>query len=189
MKVKIWLIAVLITAAACNRSYTPKPTGYLRVDYPDRKYVPFDQAAPYTFEVPAYAEVVPHQSDIAEPFWYDVNFPPFDGTLYLSYKQIEGDVNDYIEDSRSLVYKHASRSDGIRETPFMDSAGNKYGILYDLAGNVASSVQFFLTDSTEHFLRGSLYFNATPNSDSLRPIIRFVKQDIEHMIETVQWKE
>lgn len=187
MNLKYWIILLLVLAA-CDRNTTPKPTGYPRVVYPEREYVLFDKARPYAFEVPVYADVVPHRSNISEPYWYDIRFPAFNGTLHLSYKRLENNVDAYIEDARTLVYKHASRSDGISEVPFRDTANNRYGILYDLAGNVASSVQFFLTDSTEHFLRGSLYFNTTPNSDSLRPIIRFVKQDIEHMIETVQWK-
>jgi gliding motility-associated lipoprotein GldD len=191
MKVKLLitlLITVLLVAMACDRGTTPKPSGYIRVNYPEKEYVLFDRADPFEFEVPDYANVRPASSKSAEPWWYDIVFPGFKGTVHLSYKQLDGDVEEYIEDTRTLVYKHTSRSDGIQEIPFMDPDNRKYGILYELGGNVASTVQFFLTDSTEHFLRGSLYFSTTTNRDSLNPIIRFVKQDIEHMIETVRWK-
>lgn len=107
----------------------------------------------------------------------------------MSYKKIENDnLEPLIADTRSLVYKHVSRAEGINEIPFYDRENSKYGILYALEGDVASTVQFFLTDSTKNFLRASLYFMATPNKDSLNPIIRFVKEDIEHMMETVRWK-
>lgn len=182
------MIALLIVALACDRRYTPKPSGFVRVDYPEKEYVLFGEADPYEFEVPTYAEVVPVRSKNAEPYWYDIRFPQFDGTVHLSYKSLDGRVDEYIADTRTLVYKHTSRADGIQEVPFVDRDNRRYGILYELAGDVASTVQFFLTDSTNHFLRGSLYFNTTTNRDSLNPIIRFVKQDIEHMIETVQWK-
>jgi gliding motility-associated lipoprotein GldD len=188
MRGKLLWIFLLLVSFSCDRSYTPKPTGYPRVWYPEKEYALFDEAKPFEFEIPVYTEVVPHSSKRAEPYWYDISFPDFQGTLYLSYKRLDGDVKKYIEDTRTLVYKHASRSDGIQEIPFLDDSGRRYGILYDLAGDVASPVQFFLTDSTDHFLRGSLYFNASPNSDSLRPVVRFVKEDIEHMIETVRWK-
>ena len=191
MKVKLllfMLLTVLLVAMACDRGTTPKPAGYVRVIYPEKEYVRFDRADPFEFEVPVYAEVQPARTKSAEPWWYDIVFPDFKGTVHLSYKQLDGDVEEYIEDTRTLVYKHTSRADGIQEIPFMDPENRRYGILYELGGNVASTVQFFLTDSTEHFLRGSLYFSTTTNRDSLNPIIRFVKQDIEHMIETVRWK-
>lgn len=182
------LSMLLLLSAGCKKNYTPKPTGYVKVDYPEKTYIKFDSTAPFTFEYPAYAEVEPVETAKREPYWYNVNFPMYKGTLHLSYKNIRGDVEPFIKDSRDLVYKHASQADGIVEVPFRDTAGHRYGILYELGGDVASSVQFFLTDSTRHFLRGSLYFRTTPNRDSLNPIINFVKEDIEHMIETVQWK-
>jgi gliding motility-associated lipoprotein GldD len=182
------LLIVLATFASCDRSYTPKPSGYLKVHYPEKEYVRFDAAAPYTFEYPAYAEVRPHTSRSAEPWWYDIRFPEYNGTIHLSYKDPAGDPSELIEDTRTLVYKHASRADGINEIPFADTANDKYGILYELSGNVASAVQFFLTDSTTHFLRGSLYFSTTPNRDSLNPVINFVQDDIVHLVESVRWR-
>ncbi len=187
MKFKLAII-FLALLFSCKSNYTPKPSGYLKVHYPEKEYVLFNDAEPFVFEIPVYSEIVPNRSRISEPWWYDVNFPEYNGTIYLSYKKLNGDVESLIEDTRTLVYKHASRSDGITEIPFKDTLNRRYGILYDLSGNVASSVQFFLTDSTEHFLRGSLYFKTTPNRDSLNPIITFVRKDIEHMIETVRWK-
>ena len=184
---KILLVFVVILTA-CDRNYVPKPEGYLRVVYPEKAYQTFNEAKPYSFEYPAYARVEKHKSKATEPYWYDLEFPDFNGTIYLSYKQIDGDIRDYIQDTRTLVYKHASRSDGIDEIPFLDTVNRRYGILYDLRGNVASPVQFFLTDSTRHFLRGSLYFNATPNRDSLNPIINYIRQDIDHLMESVRWK-
>jgi gliding motility-associated lipoprotein GldD len=184
---KLWVI-VLVFSMACDRGYTPKPSGYIRVHYPEKEYVEFNEPAPFAFEVPVYAGVEPADPKSAEPYWYDVKFPDFRGTVHISYKPIDDDLEGYIEDTRTLVYKHTSRADGIVEVPFVDRDNRRYGILYELGGNVASPVQFFLTDSTDHFLRGSLYFNTTANRDSLNPMIRFVKQDIEHLIETVRWK-
>jgi gliding motility-associated lipoprotein GldD len=181
-------VTLLLTAFSCDRGYTPKPAGYIRVHYPEKEYVLFDEPGPFAFEVPVYADVLPADSKSAEPYWYDLKFPEYRGTVHISYKPVDGDVEGFIEDTRTLVYKHTSRADGILEVPFVDSENRRFGILYELGGSVASPVQFFLTDSTSHFLRGSLYFNAIVNRDSLNPIIRFVKQDIEHLIETVRWK-
>ncbi len=183
--------AVLIISMlmlSCGHDYTPKPSGYLRVDYPEKKYKVFNQDAPFTFEYPAYTIVRPSESGSAEPYWYNIYYPDFKGTIHLSYKPVDHNLDDYVEDTRTLVYKHASRSDGINEIPFSDTAQKRYGIIYELKGNVASAVQFFVTDSTRNFLRGSLYFMTAPNRDSLNPIINFVQEDIEHLIETISWK-
>jgi gliding motility-associated lipoprotein GldD len=182
------VVVLVIFSLSCNRNYTPKPEGYVRVDYPDKEYVLFDKADPYVFEYPTYAQVLPNQSRITEPYWYDIVFPSFKGTVFLSYKNLNSNIESYIEDTRKLVYRHAARSDGILEIPFVDTANRRYGIFYKLNGNVASAVQFFLTDSSSHFLRGSLYFESAPNRDSLNPIINFIEKDIEHLIETVRWK-
>ena len=94
----------------------------------------------------------------------------------------------YITDSRDLVYKHTVKAQGIEDTPFIHREESRFGMIYDLKGDVASAVQFFVTDSTTHFLRGSLYFNCRPNRDSLNPVIEFLREDIIHMIETTSWK-
>ncbi len=184
---RLWALLIVLSAA-CDRGSTPKPSGYVRVDYPEKEYVLFDEPDPYSFEIPVYTKVVPASTGNAEPYWYDLKFPGFRGTVHISYKPVRDDVEEYIKDTRTLVYKHTSRADGISEVPFVDPDNKRYGILYELGGDVASPVQFFLTDSTDHFLRGSLYFNTTVNRDSLNPIIIFVQKDIEHLIETVRWK-
>lgn len=186
MRNKLFLL-IIIAMISCDSSYVPKPNGYIRVYYPEKEYTLFTDAEPFEFKYPVYAEVLPHISKVTEPYWYDIIFPDYNGTIYLSYKKLDGNVEAYIEDTRKLVYKHTARSDGIVEIPFLDRANKRYGILYELSGNVASPVQFFLTDSTAHFLRGSLYFETTPNRDSLNPIIDFVNEDIKYMIESVKW--
>jgi gliding motility-associated lipoprotein GldD len=188
MKIKIIFLLSAILLFACDRNYTPKPSGYIKVHYPEKSYRLFDEDGPYSFEYPVYSIVIQDQKKNSEPYWYNIFYPEYNSTIHLSYKQIDNNVNDFIEDSRILVYKHTSRSEGIDEMPFTDTENRRYGIMYSLKGNVASSVQFFVTDSTKHFLRGSLYFNTSPNRDSLNPIINFVREDIEHLIESIEWK-
>ncbi len=120
--------------------------------------------------------------------WINLSFPQLNGKIHLSYKAVNEDLNAYITDSRELVYKHTVKAQGITESPFIQREQKRYGMVYDLKGDVASAVQFFITDSTEHFLRGSLYFNCRPNRDSLNPVIDFLREDIIHLIETTQWK-
>jgi gliding motility-associated lipoprotein GldD len=182
-------LAVLLAFAGCHHTYTPKPEGYLRIDFPDKDYRLFDSACPYSFEYPVYASVVPDTDKFAEPYWVNIDFPRFDGKIHISYKAVRNNLDRYTEDSRTLAYKHTIKADAIRETTFEDDSSRVYGILYEIKGNAASSLQFFVTDSTDNFLRGSLYFNVEPNKDSLAPVVAFFKDDIVHLMETVRWNK
>ena len=179
----LWLVAI-----GCDHSNTPKPAGYLRVDYPEKSYQMYDGQPFFRFEIPTYARVERDTTPGADPGWINVVVPKLNGTIHLSYKPVTENLGAYITDSRALAYKHSVKAEGIEESPFIERDQKRYGMVYDLKGDVASAVQFFITDSTSHFLRGSLYFNAPPNRDSLNPVIEFLRQDIIHLIETTEWK-
>lgn len=182
------LVMLLLLTGSCQQSFTPKPMGYLRIDYPEKSYTLYDNQPYYRFEIPVYASIEIDSSPGAEEGWINVEIPRLNGKIHLSYKKVTDQLNDYITDSRELVYKHTVKAQGIEETPIIERDHRRFGIVYDLKGEVASAVQFFITDSTEHFLRGSLYFNCRPNRDSLNPVIEFLREDIIHLIETTEWK-
>ncbi len=182
------LTIIILLSFACRRHHSPKPKGYFRIDFPERSYQAFDSTFPYKFEYPEYAKVSIDASLNSEDYWCNVLFPKFDGQIHMSYKTIDDNFYELIEDSRRLAYKHSIKADAINERLFEDNEKQVIGILYDIKGDAASPIQFFATDSVEHFLRGSLYFNAIPNKDSLAPVIDFVKEDIIHLIESIEWK-
>ena len=179
---------LLLLSTSCKESYTPKPTGYLRVDYPEKSYHLYSDQEYFEFEIPDYAVVEIDSGPRGNEGWINVAVPQLNGKIHLSYKAVGDNLNAYITDCRELVYKHTVKAQEIVETPFIDRDMNRFGMVYDLKGEVASAVQFFITDSTSHFLRGSLYFNIRPNRDSLNPVIDFLREDIMHLIETTQWK-
>jgi gliding motility-associated lipoprotein GldD len=125
---------------------------------------------------------------LSEHCWINILFPVYGGTIHISYKEVSKNLDMYVEDSRNLAYKHTIKADAIRETVYADPGKSVYGILYDIKGDAASSVQFFLTDSSTHFLRGSLYLNTVPDKDSLSPVINFFREDIVHLMESFEWK-
>ena len=155
---------------------------------PEKLYALYGEQPFYEFEIPEYALVEIDSSRGSEPGWINLVIPHLNGTIHMSYKPVMGNLEDYITDSRTLVYKHTVKAEGIEESPFIYRDKRQFGMVYDLKGNVASAVQFFVTDSTDHFLRGSLYFNSRSNRDSLNPVIDFIREDIIHMIETTKWK-
>jgi gliding motility-associated lipoprotein GldD len=174
---------------SCSESYTPKPRAYFRIEFPEHKYTLFDNNAPFSFEIPVYCKMTPDSSSSAEPFWYNLEFTSMKGKIHLSYKTINHNLAKYIADSRTLAYKHIIKADDILEHPFIDRKNKVMGIMYEIKGNAASPFQFFATDSTKHFLRGSMYFNVYPNKDSLAPVFDFIQPDIKHLIETIKWKD
>jgi gliding motility-associated lipoprotein GldD len=187
-RILIWAI-LLLSLLCCKRHYTPKPAGYLRIDFPEKIYQIYNSSCPFTFEYPLYGKIIADTSRIAEPCWINIEFPSFGGKIHISYKSVRNNVNVYIEDSRTLAYKHTVKADAISETLYTNDEKKVYGLLYQIKGDAASSVQFYLTDSTRHFLRGSLYFNVQPNADSLAPVIDFFMEDIMHLVETLEWKD
>lgn len=184
--VRISLLAILLSA--CRQSYTPKEQGYFRIDFPKKEYQLLDTIYPYTFEKADYTTFVPVKS-VDSDWNANIHFPTLNGILHLSYFPINKNLNLLLEDNRKLVYQHTVKADAINERYFEDFRKEVYGVLYEIKGNTASSVQFYATDSLHHFLRGSLYFNNVPNKDSLAPVIQFVRDDVIHLMETLAWKK
>lgn len=172
---------------SCNRPAVPKPKGYFRIDFPEKEYINFKSECNYSFDIPVYGHIEPSDLSTAEKCWYNITFNSYKGTIYLTYKTLEGNLSSYAEDIRKIVYKHIIKADDIIETPISNPDKKVYGILYDIKGNTASSVNFYITDSTSGFLSGSLYFNVQPNKDSLAPAIDFFREDIVHLINTFEW--
>jgi gliding motility-associated lipoprotein GldD len=179
---------ILLHNSACKQSYTPKPRGYFRIDFPDKNYTSYSSPCGFTFERPIYADVNQVKESYAEPCWYTIDFTAWKAKVYLTYKPVNNNLDSHIEDIHTLAYKHSIKADDIIETPIDETDRKVYGVLYDIKGNAASSVNFYITDSTNGFLSGSLYFDVAPNKDSLLPAINFFREDIVHLINTFQWK-
>lgn len=181
------LIIVLFTS--CGENYTPKPRGFERIEFPKRTYKPYTSDCGFSMQIPEYATMFPDYNPTAEKCWYNLFYVPFNAMLHLSYKPInnKNDLIKLTEDSRTLVYKHTVKADEIYET--MISNQYLHGMLYELSGNTATNFQFYVTDSTHHYLRGALYFNIKTNSDSIAPVLDFLKYDVVKMIESLRWKD
>lgn len=194
-----YLAIVLIFAGAalmmnaCNSPFTPKPRGYFQVPFPEKKYQVFQgEGYPYTFEYPVYSSVVKDSTFFGEatenPWWVNIDFPQFQGKIYISYKQIgPNKFEKLLNDAFNLTNKHSQKAYSIDDSLIV-TPNNITGMFFKVGGDVATSYQFFLTDSTRHFLRGALYFEASPNQDSIAPVNEFVAADMRHLINTFRWK-
>ncbi|MEA2043373.1 MAG: gliding motility lipoprotein GldD [Bacteroidota bacterium] len=181
------LMISLVWISSCKENNTPKPRGYFRVDFPEKEYTQSDSTLPYLFEMPVYSYIQKDIKNSENENWVNLQFPKLNATLHLSYKPVDNNLHLYTEDSHEMVYKHSGKADAIIPTEWRNEKNNVYGILYQIEGNAASTIQFYLTDSVNHFVRGSFYFNVHPNKDSLAPAQEFIKADIDRMIETFRW--
>jgi len=182
------LVVFSLLPMSCKEKAMPKPKGYFRIEFPEKKYETWNENYPFSFEYFKGAQIVKDKSRLAEKYWLNVEYPKYNATLHLSYKEVSENLEEYLEDSHRLVYKHAIKADAIDGTNYIDEEQNVYGLVYRVQGNAASSIQFIATDSLKHFLRGSLYFNNHPNSDSLAPVIQYIDKDIIHLMESLKWK-
>lgn len=190
----ISIASIIFILHACNSPFTPKPKGYFKIDFPKKEYKVFNQPGyPYTFEYPAYAEVVKDSLFFGEKtendWWININFPQFNGKVYVSYKEIgKNRFDNLVNDAFKLTGKHAQKAYSIDDSAIVTPYG-VHGMFFKVGGDVATANQFFLSDTVKHFLRGAMYFDATPNEDSLGIVNKFLAEDLKHLINTFQWTD
>jgi gliding motility-associated lipoprotein GldD len=188
-------MVIILGVVACREINVPKPRGHFRIDLPEHQYVQFNDKTdtksklPLEFEYPEYGKLT-FRTEKGTEGWFNIEFPAYKAKIYLTYKDVKNDLDSLLDQSYNLnVKNHVSKADAIKEQVFSNKENKVYGILYDLKGNTASAVEFYVTDSISHYLRGSLYFSSEPNADSLAPVIDFFRGDIIHLIETLNWKK
>jgi gliding motility-associated lipoprotein GldD len=183
----LFFFIIILSLAACKKKYLPKPRGYFRIDFPEKQYQKYKSDCGYTFEYPVYGKIAGYDNYNTRPCWINIEFPSYKGKIHITYWALKNNLDEHIEDVRSLAYKHIIKADDIIESPIIFPERNVFGIFYTIKGNTASSASFFITDSTDNFLSAALYFSVRPNSDSLSPVINFFKKDMQHLIETFEW--
>lgn len=181
-------ISVLLLSA-CKKDYTPKPLGYNRIDLPFYKYIDYSNSN-LTFKYADLAKIqsIPNKDSL---LWFNINYPSFNATIYCSYIKIKpNNLKEVLEDSYHLAYSHSIKADGISQNKYQDDQNRKIGgIIYELDGDVATPIQFFITDSTSNFLRGSFYYNSNINLDSIKPITDLVKKDIIEIFNSIKFQK
>lgn len=184
------LLAIALASVGCESEFTPRPRGYMHIELLPHSYTLFDTTCPFTFEMSAYARATYDPAHSAQPCWFSIEYPRHRAKVHISYARLNGNLATYLEDVRTLTNKHISKASGIQEHVIMLPARDMYGMRFDVGGtSAASPIQFFITDSTTHFMRGALYFNTVPNNDSLAPVIQYISDDIDHLISTFRWKD
>ena len=195
MKTNLKKLALPLIAAACiscGNDPLPKPKAMLRLDYQKPEYTKVDVLLPFTFEKNRYADRISKikLDGINNSSGVDINYPEMKGTIYLTYKQVtDKNLDTLLRDAQNLTQKHTIKADEIESIIYENPEKRVFGMFYEVGGNAASQSQFYVTDSINHFLSGSLYFYAKPNYDSIYPAADYLKNDIKHLMESIEWKE
>lgn len=186
-----WVLVASIVLCGCDREYLPKPIGYNRLILPEPVYRVLPDTLPYTFEYSASARLLPDTAGFSERYWIELYYPDLSANVHVTYKKImnsEQLLKEFMNDAYTLAAKHQIKAYAIDEA-IVKTASGKTAIVVELQGEVPSQMQFTITDSTTHFLRGALYFNTKVHNDSLKPAIEYMKKDILHMINTFDWRQ
>jgi gliding motility-associated lipoprotein GldD len=176
---------------SCEQSYRPRERAYPRFDLPQPQYRLYNENHPFSFEASKFAIVYNDSDRLTEPHWVNIRYPQFSAEVQLTYKALNGNttlLNEHIEDARKLINKHNVKAYGIEESKIRTASGQD-AFVFSLTGQVPTQFQFYTTDSSRHFLRGALYFRIATANDSLAPAIRYISQDMIHLINTLKWKD
>lgn len=189
MKKLLALPLILLGLSSCESNWLPKPTGYNKIDLPRHSYQPLGGDYPYQLDFSTASQVEPDSFNLAEKAWINLNYRDFGAKVHLTYKKIGKNDNDFqtlSNDAFKLTAKHQIKAYGIEEGILLTPNGYT-AVVAELSGEVPTQFQFFVTDSTDHFLRGALYFNTAMKNDSLAPIIEYIKIDMTHLMNTVKF--
>lgn len=199
MRNNLRILAVLTIALLLSSCFGddqvsyPKPRGYFRIELPEKKYQTCDSFYPFSFRYPVYSDIIPYTGRSTEPeakYWFNLEFPRLNAEINFTYRIVKPDsVYNLSEDARNFVTKHIPKANQINESKIINRDNRVYGLKYEIDGpEAASAIQFYVTDSVKHYIRGALYFKHQPNNDSVAPIISFISKDIDTLLNSIRWK-
>ena len=180
---KVFILLFLIIFFGCKKDILPKPKAYLSLTYPEKTYENLKISRPYSFKVLKTATIINKKNN-----WLSIKYPKLKASIDITYRPLKNNIRELLTEAEKLVFKHTAKADRIIPQDFINKEKRVFGSIYEITGNAASQIQFHVTDSTDHFIKGSLYFYAKPNYDSILPAVNYIKEDILHLIETLKWQ-
>lgn len=181
--IPFFIFSFLFISISCNDDVLPKPKGYLSLTYPSKKYKKLELKRPYTFKVLENSKIIDKTNN-----WLSIQYPNLKASIDITYRPVQNNITELLKEAEKLVFKHAVKAEQIVPKDFTNYQKQVFGSMYEITGNAASHLQFHITDSTKNFIKGSLYFYAKPNYDSILPAVAYIKEDVLKLMETTAWK-
>jgi len=186
------IIIFLVISAfvfSCKKTPMPKPMAYFRITLPEHEYQRYEtDTCPYMFDYPTYASISLAKDIEYHPCWINIDYLHHKAHIHLTLRKIDNNLDSLLNDSHTMIYKHAIKANSIEPKDYVNDSLRVFATLYTISGNAASPLQFQITDSINYYIHGSVYFRVRTNIDSLTPSIEFVTKDVQHFIETFEWK-
>jgi len=179
----LFLLAALLLFTGCNEEALPKPKAMLRLEYPSTEYSLLDTKY-FQFKKNVLSEFEQKNNNALT-----LDYPTIKGSLFITYKKVDNNIDKLSMDAQRLSIEHSAKADGILPYPFVNKDDRVFGMYFEVIGDAASQAQFYATDSTKHFITGSLYFYTKPNYDSIYPAASYLQNDIKKIMESLRWKE
>ena len=186
MKNFIFIFSLSGILISCGEDPKPKPDAFLALEYPEAAYEVLDVDCPYRFEKNEIASI--RGGKTSNNCWITLDYEELNGSIFITYQPVKNNLDSLLRDAQNLPLKHTIKADAIEGDRYINELQDIFGMFYEVSGDAASQAQFYVTDSVEHFLTGSVYFNATPNYDSILPAASYLKKDIRHLMESLRWR-
>ncbi|WP_339886218.1 gliding motility lipoprotein GldD [Polaribacter vadi] len=178
-----FLLTFFLLFISCDEPVLPKPKAYLSLEYPKKEYKKLEVLRPYSFDVLKSTTIIDEKNN-----WLKITYPNLKASIDITYRPVENNLRELLTEAEKLVFKHAVKAEQIVPKDFINPKKRVFGSIYEITGNAASHLQFHVTDSTNNFIKGSLYFYAKPNYDSILPAVDYIKKDVLKLVETLEWK-
>ena len=181
------IVFLLMLFLGCQKTTNPKPKAMLGLTFPVQYYDTLTTSCPYQFEKNKIATSIPVKK--SGQCWVNINYPELKATIYISYYPVNDNLNALLRDAQNITKEHMVKADAIKPEVYTNAEKRIFAEINNVSGDAASTTQFFATDSTSHFISGSVYFRAKPNYDSILPAATYLYKDVVHLIETLEWKK
>lgn len=186
MKKLVFTALLLVLCISCADDPQPKPKAFLSLQYPEAEYEQVKNDCPFQFEKNKWAQL--ENAPGGRDCWLNLKYELLDGAIFITYRPVQNNLDSLLRDAQKLPLQHTIKADAIEGDIYTNTYHQTYGMFYEVSGNAASQAQFYITDSVNHFLTGSVYFNARPNFDSILPASEYLKKDMRHLMETLSWE-
>ncbi len=182
-KILFSLCSIILFLYSCDDAVLPKPMAYLSLKYPKKEYKKLSLERPFSFNVLKSTTIINEKNN-----WLKVTYPALKASIDITYRPVNNNLKELLTEAEKLVFKHAVKAEEIIQEDFINNKNNVFGSIYEITGNAASHLQFHVTDSTNNFIKGSLYFYVKPNYDSILPAVAYIKEDVLRLVESLIWK-